>query len=72
MKAKIRKKELPMYMKWEGSKLVCACSFFLPLCKDHKCGKCEEEVVIYDPCQGIKECMQHSSYIRVNGVLKQR
>ena len=72
MNTKIKNLKMPLYMKWEGKRLLCACNFFSPLCNDYKCGKCEEEVVIYDPCQGIEECMQHSSFKRVNGALKQR
>ena len=68
----MKKRNLPMYMKWEGNKLKCACSFFSPLCNGYKCGNCEEEIVIYDPFQGINECMKHSSFKRVNGALRQK
>lgn len=68
----MEKRKLPMYMLWEGNRLKCACSFFSPLCSKYQKGKCQEEVVIYDPCQGVDECMKHSSYKRVNGALRQK
>lgn len=62
----MEKRKLPMYMLWEGNRLKCECSFFSPLCSKYQKGKCQEEVVIYDPYQGIDECMKHSSYKRIN------
>lgn len=68
----MRKKKYPMYMRWEGNWLKCACLFFSPCCDGCEKGLCEEEVIEYDPCQGIEECMKARKYKREKGALKQR
>jgi hypothetical protein len=61
--------KVKLFTKWKDGEIVCTCPLINKCNKDHGC---EELDFILDPYAGIKECMKHSSYERVNGKVHQK
>lgn len=68
---KVEFKKINMFTRWKESKLLCACSPDSPCSKYKRC-QCQIEELLYDPMQDFRSCINHSSYKRVNGAIKQR
>jgi hypothetical protein len=56
--------------RWKGKNLICACLFGNPACDRYK--KCEVLELKLNTYGDIDKCMNHRSYKRIKGALRQK
>lgn len=57
------------YTRWNKDYLICLCKVGNPACDRYN--TCEVEEFEHEQFNGIKECMKHNKYKRVNRKIKQ-